>query len=115
MKKVKFIDLFAGLGGIRLAFEQAFSELGFETECVLTSEIKESAIKALKENHRHKRLEGDICKINENEIEDFDFLLGGFPCQSFSTAGKGLGFADTRGTMFFEIARIYIGKRRGIN
>jgi DNA (cytosine-5-)-methyltransferase len=111
MKKVKFIDLFAGLGGIRLAFEQAFSELGFETECVLTSEIKESAIKALKENHRHKRLEGDICKINENEIEDFDFLLGGFPCQSFSTAGKGLGFADTRGTMFFEIARILKAKK----
>lgn len=106
MKKVKFIDLFAGLGGIRLSFEQAFKELGYETECVLTSEIKPSAIKALQHNHEHKNLVGDICKIDEKSIEDFDFLLGGFPCQSFSTAGKGLGFADTRGTMFFEIARI---------
>lgn len=111
MKKVKFIDLFAGLGGIRLSFEQAFKELGYETECVLTSEIKPSAIKALKENFEHKNLVGDICKINEKEIEDFDFLLGGFPCQSFSSAGKGLGFADTRGTMFFEIARILKEKK----
>ena len=111
MKKVKFIDLFAGLGGIRLSFEQAFKELGYETECVLTSEIKPSAIKALKENFEHKNLVGDICKINEKEIENFDFLLGGFPCQSFSSAGKGLGFADTRGTMFFEIARILKEKK----
>lgn len=111
MKKVKFIDLFAGLGGIRLSFEKAFKELGYETECVLTSEIKPSAIKALKENFEHKNLVGDICKVNEKEIEDFDFLLGGFPCQSFSSAGKGLGFADTRGTMFFEIARILKEKK----
>jgi DNA (cytosine-5)-methyltransferase 1 len=111
MKKVKFIDLFAGLGGIRLAFEQAFNELGYETECVMTSEIKPSAIKALEKNHKHKKLVGDICQVDENDIEDFDFLLGGFPCQSFSTAGKGLGFADTRGTMFFEIARILKAKQ----
>ena len=111
MKKVKFIDLFAGLGGIRLSFEQAFKELGYKTECVMTSEIKPSAIKALENNHKHKKMVGDICKVDENEIEDFDFLLGGFPCQSFSTAGKGLGFADTRGTMFFEIARILKAKQ----
>lgn len=111
MKKVKFIDLFAGLGGIRLSFEQAFKELGYKTECVMTSEIKPSAIKALESNHKHKKMVGDICKVDENEIEDFDFLLGGFPCQSFSTAGKGLGFADTRGTMFFEIARILKAKQ----
>ncbi len=111
MKTIKFIDLFAGLGGIRLGFEQAFNELGFQTECVMTSEIKPSAIKALKANHKHKLLVGDICQVNENEIEDFDFLLGGFPCQSFSTAGKGLGFSDTRGTMFFEIVRILKAKK----
>ncbi len=111
MKKVKFIDLFAGLGGIRLAFEDAFKSYGYKTECVLTSEIKPSAIRALKENFKHKNLCGDICKINEKEIEDFDFLLGGFPCQSFSSAGKGLGFADTRGTMFFEITRILKEKK----
>lgn len=111
MKKVKFIDLFAGLGGIRLSFENAFKSYGYETECVLTSEIKPSAIRALKENFEHKNLSGDICKIDEKKIEDFDFLLGGFPCQSFSSAGKGLGFADTRGTMFFEIARILKEKK----
>lgn len=111
MRKVKFIDLFAGLGGIRLSFEQAFNDLGFETECIMTSEIKPSAIKALENNHVHKNMVGDICQVDENSIEDFDFLLGGFPCQSFSTAGKGLGFADTRGTMFFEIARILKAKQ----
>lgn len=110
-KTVKFIDLFAGLGGIRLAFEQAFHKKGINTECVLTSEIKSSAIKALKFNHTHKNLVGDIREVEAEEIEDFDFLLGGFPCQSFSTAGKGLGFADTRGTLFFEIARILKAKQ----
>jgi DNA (cytosine-5)-methyltransferase 1 len=110
-KKVKFIDLFAGLGGIRLSFEQAFQDLGYETECVLTSEIKPSAVKALKSNFVQENLVGDICKVNAKDIEDFDFLLGGFPCQSFSTAGKGLGFADTRGTMFFEVARILKEKK----
>lgn len=111
MKKVRFIDLFAGLGGIRLSFEQAFKELGYETECVLTSEIKPSAIKALKYNFKHKKMVGDICDIDAKDIENFDFLLGGFPCQSFSSAGKGLGFADTRGTMFFEVARILKEKK----
>ena len=73
MKKVKFIDLFAGLGGIRLSFENAFKSYGYETECVLTSEIKPSAIKALEANFKHKNLAGETCKINEKEIEDFEF------------------------------------------
>lgn len=110
-KKVKFIDLFAGLGGIRLGFEQAFKEAGFETECVLTSEIKDSAIKALKHNFSHDNFVGDICKVDAADIPDFDFLLGGFPCQAFSFAGKGLGFADTRGTLFFEVERILKEKK----
>ncbi len=108
---VKFIDLFAGMGGIRLGFEQAFREKGFETECVLTSEIKPYAIQALKENFKQDNLVGDICNIESKDIPDFDILLGGFPCQAFSSAGKGLGFLDTRGTLFFEIERILREKK----
>lgn len=103
---VKFIDLFAGMGGIRLGFEQAFNERGFETECVLTSEIKPYAVQALKENFEQDNLVGDICQVDAKDIPDFDVLLAGFPCQAFSTAGKGLGFLDTRGTLFFEVERI---------
>lgn len=110
-KEIKFIDLFAGLGGIRLGFEQAFSECGYKTKCILTSEIKPHAIEALKYNFHHENLVGDICKIDANKIEDFDFLLAGFPCQAFSAAGKGLGFLDTRGTLFFEVERILKTKR----
>lgn len=104
--KVKFIDLFAGMGGIRLGFEQAFNEQGYETECVLTSEIKPYAVQALKDNFEQDNLVGDICQVEAKDIPDFDFLLAGFPCQAFSTAGKGLGFLDTRGTLFFEVERI---------
>lgn len=103
---VKFVDLFAGMGGIRLGFEQAFNERGYKTKCVLTSEIKPYAIQALKENFKQDNLVGDICQINTNNIPDFHVLLAGFPCQAFSTAGKGLGFQDTRGTLFFEVERI---------
>lgn len=110
-KTVKFIDLFAGLGGIRLGFEQAFSEAGYKTECILTSEIKPSAIKALKENFDIHNLKGDITKIKCSDIDDFDFLLAGFPCQAFSFAGKGHGFGDTRGTLFFEVERILKEKK----
>ncbi|PER14662.1 DNA (cytosine-5-)-methyltransferase [Bacillus cereus] len=110
-KKLKFIDLFAGLGGLRIGFEQAFQELGFETECIMTSEIKPAAITALKENFANESLVGDITKVDENEVEDFDFLLAGFPCQAFSAAGKGLGFLDTRGTLFFEVERILKKKK----
>lgn len=109
--KVKFIDLFAGIGGIRLGFEQAFNSKGFDTECVLTSEIKPYAIQALKENFPQDNLQGDIHEINVDDIKDFDFLLAGFPCQAFSTAGKQLGFLDTRGTLFFEVERILKAKK----
>ncbi|WP_288327017.1 DNA (cytosine-5-)-methyltransferase [uncultured Clostridium sp.] len=110
-KKVRFIDLFAGMGGLRIGFEEAFNSIGFETECVMTSEIKSHAIEALKYNFEHHNFVGDITKVNENDIEDFDFLLAGFPCQPFSSAGNRLGFDDTRGTLFFDVARILREKR----
>jgi DNA (cytosine-5)-methyltransferase 1 len=110
-KTIKFIDLFAGMGGIRLGFEQAFKEAGFKTECVFTSEIKVSAIKAYKKYFNEQHIKGDITQIKSEDIPDFDFLLGGFPCQAFSVAGKQRGFADTRGTLFFEIERILRDKK----
>lgn len=106
LKKIKFIDLFAGLGGIRLGFEQACKERGLQTECVLTSEIKPYAIQTLKHNHHHENFVGDIFQVKNEDIPQFDFLFGGFPCQPFSASGKRNGFADTRGTLFFEIERI---------
>ncbi len=106
MKPIKFIDLFAGLGGIRIGFEDSFKKMGFETECVLTSEIKPYANKTLKHNFSHNLFLGNIFKVETNNIPDFDFLLGGFLCQPFSSGGKRLGFLDTRGTLFFEIERI---------
>jgi DNA (cytosine-5)-methyltransferase 1 len=104
--KIKFIDLFAGLGGIRLGFEQACKERGIKTECVLTSEIKPYAIQTLKHNYEHENFVGDIFQVKNEDIPPFDFLFGGFPCQPFSASGKRNGFADTRGTLFFEIERI---------
>jgi DNA (cytosine-5)-methyltransferase 1 len=108
---VKFIDLFAGMGGIRIGFEIAAKSIGINTECVLTSEIKPHAIKVLKQNFSNDSVSGDITKIANADIPDFDFLFGGFPCQSFSAAGKRMGFLDTRGTMFFEIERILKAKK----
>jgi DNA (cytosine-5)-methyltransferase 1 len=109
--KIRFIDLFAGLGGIRLGFENMFNSNGFETECVMTSEIKAYAIKTLQHNFKHDFLAGDIFEIRNEFIPDFDFLLGGFPCQPFSASGKRQGFLDTRGTLFFEIERILRAKK----
>lgn len=108
---IRFIDLFAGLGGIRLGFENAFKAVGIDTECVMTSEIKPYAVKTLQRNFKHNFLAGDIFDIKNEFIPDFDFLLGGFPCQPFSAGGKRQGFLDTRGTLFFEIERILRDKR----
>ena len=108
---VRVIDLFAGIGGIRLGFEQAVKDAGLIPECVFTSEIKPHAIEVYKYNFGNQEVYGDITTIPSHMIPDFDFLLAGFPCQPFSTAGKGLGFADTRGTLFFEIERILKDKQ----
>ncbi|WP_078408722.1 DNA cytosine methyltransferase [Priestia abyssalis] len=100
---IKFVDLFAGIGGIRLGFENAMKNFGIETKCVLSSEIDKNACETYQLNF-NETPEGDIHFIDE--IDDFDFLLAGFPCQPFSYAGKQRGFGDTRGTLFFEIERL---------
>lgn len=100
---INIIDLFAGVGGIRLGVEQALAKHSIESKCVLSSEIDSKACETYELNY-HEVPSGDIHKITE--IEPFDFLLGGFPCQPFSYAGKRQGFVDTRGTLFFEIERI---------
>ena len=110
-KTIKFIDLFAGMGGLRLGFESAFNTQGYTTQCVMTSEIKPFAIKVLNQNFKHTNIVGDITQVKIKDVPDFDFLLGGFPCQPFSTGGKRQGFTDTRGTLFFEIERIIASKK----
>jgi DNA (cytosine-5)-methyltransferase 1 len=104
MKKLRVIDLFAGIGGIRLGFEK------IGAECVFSSEWDKHAQDMYELNHG-ERPEGDINNINPKDIPDHDFLLAGFPCQPFSIAGKQLGFADTRGTLFFNIERILEEKK----
>jgi DNA (cytosine-5)-methyltransferase 1 len=98
-KTFSFIDLFAGIGGFRLALEK------FGGVCVFSSEWDENSqdtyIKNFKELPR-----GDITKIKETDIPEHDVLCAGFPCQAFSISGKRLGFKDIRGTLFFDVARI---------
>lgn len=97
--KFAFIDLFSGIGGFRLALES------FKGRCVFSSEWDKFAALTYKENFGEDPA-GDITKINSKDIPKHDVLCGGFPCQAFSISGKQNGFNDTRGTLFFEIARI---------
>lgn len=99
-----FIDLFAGIGGIRYPFQKIGGH------CVFSSEWDKFAQKTYLENYGEMP-NGDITQIAAKDIPEHDILLGGFPCQSFSQAGLKKGFNDTRGTMFFEIQRILTEKR----
>ena len=109
MDKLKSIDLFAGIGGIRLGFDRAFGE---NIETVFVSEWDEHAQKTYQANFTDDfDIAGDITQIEEKDIPAFDICLAGFPCQAFSLAGKRQGFEDDykglcRGTLFMDVARI---------
>ena len=106
---IKSIDLFAGVGGIRMGFDQAF---GNDIETVFVSEWDEHAQKTYRENYGDTpAIAGDITQIKEEDIPAFDICLAGFPCQAFSLAGQRKGFEDDykgtcRGTLFLDVARI---------
>lgn len=103
--KMKFIDLFAGIGGIRQAFEDE------NYECVFSSEWDKFAAQTYEANFNETPF-GDITQIDENDIPDHDVLLAGFPCQPFSNIGKREGFAhETQGTLFFDVLRILQAKQ----
>jgi len=100
-----FIDLFAGIGGMRLAFQDAGGM------CVFSSEWDKDSQKTYEANFGEVPY-GDITKISEDEIPDFDVLLAGFPCQPFSSIGQRAGFKhETQGTLFYDVLRIITGKR----
>ncbi len=99
-----FIDLFAGIGGIRIPFQE------LDGYCSFTSEWDKFAQKTYRINYGHEPT-GDITKVHPKDIPDHDILLGGFPCQAFSQAGLKKGFQDTRGTLFFEVQKILVHKR----
>lgn len=104
MSTLRFIDLFAGIGGMRLGFETA------SAHCVWSSEWDNHAQDVYEANFG-ERPHGDILQVNSADIPEHDILLAGFPCQPFSIIGEQLGFADTRGTLFFEIERILKDKQ----
>lgn len=109
-KAIRYIDLFCGIGGFRVAAEQISSELGVPAKCVFSSDIDEDCQRAYEANFGEKPA-GDITTVKAEDIPDHDILLAGFPCQPFSIIGHRKGFEDTRGTLFFYIARILEAKQ----
>lgn len=107
---VRYFSMFSGIGGFELGIEQAAAELGLTAACVGYSEIDAPAIKTYEEHFNHDNY-GDATTIDADSLPDFDLLVGGFPCQAFSIAGKRLGFEESRGTLFFDVARILRAKR----
>lgn len=106
---MNYFSMFSGIGGFEYGIQQ--SKHGDKFKCIGYSEIDKYAIKIYKKNYPNHTNYGDATKINTKELPNFDFLVGGFPCQAFSIAGKRKGFDDTRGTLFFEIARILQNKK----
>jgi len=109
-EKLKFIDLFCGIGGFRIAFENACNSMDVSSECVMSSDIDKYAQDSYEANFKERPL-GDIKQIDENSVPDHDILFAGFPCQPFSIIGQMKGLDDIRGTLFFDIARIIDAKR----
>lgn len=107
MNKIKFIDLFCGVGGIRLGMESQ----GFK--CVFSSDINKECRNVYNANFGELPA-GDITQIDATDIPDHDILCAGFPCQPFSISGKQKGFADVRGTLFFDICRILAEKKPSV-
>lgn len=110
---LRIIDLFAGIGGIRLGFQKAAESQNVSVSCVYTSEINPYSCQTYSKNYpkdTHNPL-NDITAIDEKQMPDFDIVLAGFPCQAFSIAGKRGGFEDTRGTLFFDVARLIKEKK----
>ena len=101
---MKYLSLFSGIGGFELATPP-------DWECIGYSEIEPRAIEIYQKHFPKHKNYGDITKIDPATLPDFDLIVGGFPCQSFSLAGSRRGFNDTRGTLFFDIARIVKEKR----
>lgn len=105
--KIRYLSLFSGIGGFEVGMEK--SKHNFK--CISFSEIDKYGISIYTRHFpRHKSI-GDVTRVNAEELEDFELLVAGFPCQAFSIVGKRKGFADTRGTLFFEIARILAVKQ----
>jgi DNA (cytosine-5)-methyltransferase 1 len=110
MEKIRFIDLFCGIGGFRVAMDQACFENDLTPKCVFSSDIDPYCQESYESNFGH-RPTGDITKVDPESIADHDLLFAGFPCQPFSIIGQMKGFEDTRGTLFFHIANIIKTKR----
>jgi len=110
MERLRYIDLFCGIGGFRLATENICKERDIAPVCVFSSDIDPDCQLTYEANFGERPV-GDICQVDATTIPDHDILFAGFPCQPFSIIGSRLGFEDTRGTLFFDIARILAEKR----
>jgi DNA (cytosine-5)-methyltransferase 1 len=105
---MKYFSIFSGIGGFELGIKKSTNNTW---ECIGYSEIDKYTIQIYQKHFKEHKNYGDATRINTDELPDFDILVGGFPCQAFSIAGKRQGFNDTRGTLFFEISRVLRNKR----